>query len=153
MSDVLLGLTAFVTGAASGMGLATAQLLGRQGARVAVTDVSAEGAAAAAEAMREEGLAAHAWRLDVADPDEIVRVVEEIVSRFGGLDILVNNAGVSGFAALGSESYEAVWERSMAILLTCLTMSVVFVAGARIPAPRPLSGPCSRSPPLPCPAT
>ncbi len=112
------GLTAHVTGAASGMGEATAKILARQGANVAVTDVGLDGAERVAHAIREEGLSAQAWKLDVADPQDVARVTEEIVARFGGLDALVNNAGISAFSPISSDDYEEVWDRAVAVLLT-----------------------------------
>lgn len=119
MSELpLSGLSALVTGAASGMGRATAELLARQGATVAVTDRDGAGAAAIAEAIASEGLGAADWALDVADAGQVERVVAAAAERFGGLDILVNNAGVSGFSPLGADGYETVWERSLAVLLT-----------------------------------
>ncbi|MFC3078433.1 SDR family NAD(P)-dependent oxidoreductase [Phenylobacterium terrae] len=114
----LSGLSALVTGAASGMGRATAELLARQGAKVAVTDRNEAGAAQVAEALAAEGFSVAAWALDVSDAAQIASVVVAAAERFGGLDILVNNAGVSGFSPLGAEGYDAVWERSLAVLLT-----------------------------------
>lgn len=112
------GLTAFVTGAGSGMGRATAQVFAADGAQVAVTDVNGEAAEAVAAELRAAGLKALAWRLDVSDPEAIVRVVEEAAAAFGGIDALINNAGVPGGAPIDSPAYEDVWARSVSILLT-----------------------------------
>jgi 3-oxoacyl-[acyl-carrier protein] reductase len=118
LSRSVKGSRVLVTGAAGGMGRATAELFAEEGARVAVTDHLAEGAEAVAANLREFGLSAEAWKLDVASAEEIAKVVPQIAERLGGLDIVINNAGVSGFAAIDSDPYEAVWERSIAILLS-----------------------------------
>ena len=118
LSRSVAGRVALVTGAAGGMGRATAEVFAAEGARVAVTDVDGSGAEAVAAGLVGQGLDARAWRLDVSDPDEIRRVVEEIAAHFGGLDIVVNNAGVSGFAAIDSDPYEEIWARSLSVLLT-----------------------------------
>lgn len=107
-----------VTGAASGMGRATAEVFAAEGAHVACTDIAAESVREVADDLVHRGLSAEAWTLDIADPDAIVRVTDEVVSRFGGLDILVNNAGISAFAPIDSETYDAVWARAFSILLT-----------------------------------
>jgi len=117
-SRSLMGAAALVTGAASGMGRATAEILAAEGARVAVTDVSEAGARAVAEALTEQGLQAAPWQLDVTDPAQVRAVVAEVAERFGGLDILINNAGVSAFQPIDSEDYDAVWDRAVAVLLT-----------------------------------
>ncbi|MDO9430979.1 MAG: SDR family NAD(P)-dependent oxidoreductase [Pseudomonadota bacterium] len=107
-----------ITGATSGMGRATAELFAEEGAQVAVTDHALAPAEALAAQLRERGLSAQAWKLDVSDPAEIAAVVAQIGAQFGGLDIVVNNAGISGFAAIDSDAYEMVWDRSLAILLS-----------------------------------
>ncbi|MDE2486044.1 MAG: SDR family oxidoreductase [Alphaproteobacteria bacterium] len=112
------GLTVLVTGAASGMGRATARVFAEEGANVAATDVAEAGARAVADELKAEGHSVEAWGLDVADPEAIHRVTEAVAQRFAGLDILVNNAGISAFSAIDSEGYEDVWTRSLAILLT-----------------------------------
>ena len=115
-SRSVTGRVAIVTGAASGMGRATALLFASEGAKVAVTDLDR----AACEAVAAEaGPNAKAFALDVADGEAIKRVVGEIAESFGGIDILINNAGVSSFAPLDSwDEYEAIWHRAIAVMLT-----------------------------------
>jgi 3-oxoacyl-[acyl-carrier protein] reductase len=117
LSRSVSGKVVLVTGAASGMGRATAHVFAREGAKVAATDLRAEDVEVVADAIRAEGGEAASWALDVADPAAIARVIPEIAERFGGLDILVNNAGVSGFSPIDGPTYEAMWARSFAILL------------------------------------
>jgi 3-oxoacyl-[acyl-carrier protein] reductase len=112
------GLTVLVTGAASGMGKAPAEVFAAEGANVAVTDVTAEKAEAVAEGIRAAGGSAQAWVLDVSDPEAIKRVTDEIAARFGGIDSLVNNAGIGGFSPIDGPAYESVWARSVDVLLT-----------------------------------
>ena len=112
------GSVVLVTGAGGGMGAATAQVFAAEGAHVAVTDRNGQAAQAVADTIAAQGQSAQAWPLDVSDPAAILEVVGQIAARFGGLDCVINNAGVSGFAAIDDEGYEAVWERSISVLLT-----------------------------------
>jgi len=118
LSRSVRGLTVLVTGAASGMGRATAQVFAQEGANVAVTDYSEDGAKAIAEGIATAGGTAQAWRLDVSDSLQIAAVVQAVADHFGGLDIVVNNAGVSGFNPIDDDGYEDVWGRSLSVLLT-----------------------------------
>ncbi|WP_284125741.1 SDR family NAD(P)-dependent oxidoreductase [Parerythrobacter aestuarii] len=114
-SRSIAGRVAIVTGAASGMGRATAKLFAAEGARVAVTDLDL----AACEAVAAEcGEGARAYALDVADKHAIARVVAQIAEDFGRVDILVNNAGVSSFCALDDEEYDDTFARALAVMLT-----------------------------------
>ena len=97
------GSVVLVTGAASGMGRATAEVFAAEGAVVAATDLAAP----------KDG-----WTMDVSDAGEIVRVVDEIAAKYGRLDIVVNNAGISAFSPIDSENYEEVWTRALSVLLT-----------------------------------
>jgi 3-oxoacyl-[acyl-carrier protein] reductase len=112
------GSTVLITGAASGMGRATAEVFAAEGAHVALTDIAAESVREVADDLVHRGLSAEAWTLDVADGAAIDAVVAEVARRFGGLDIVINNAGVGGFAAIDAENYEAVWTRALGVMLT-----------------------------------
>lgn len=112
------GLTVIVTGAASGMGRATARVFAAEGANVAVTDYGLDGAKAVADAITASGGRARAWALDVADAQAVRHVVDDVAKHFGGLDIVVNNAGISTVSAIDGDDYDALWERGIAVLLT-----------------------------------
>jgi 3-oxoacyl-[acyl-carrier protein] reductase len=116
LSRSVAGRVAIVTGAASGMGRATALLLAREGAKVAVTDLDP----AVCEAVAAEaGDGARAFALDVSDGEAIKRVVADVAAHFGGIDILINNAGVSSFCPLDAgDDYDAIWHRAIAVMLT-----------------------------------
>src|SRR5579859_4144828 len=112
------GSTVLITGAASGMGRATAEVFALEGAHVALTDVAAESVREVADDLVHRGLSAEAWTLDVADAAAIEAVIAQAAARFGGLDIVVNNAGVGGFAAIDAANYEAIWTRALGVMLT-----------------------------------
>jgi 3-oxoacyl-[acyl-carrier protein] reductase len=84
-----------VTGAGRGIGEATARRFAREGARVCLTDVGAEGVTTTARQLVEEGMDAFAVRVDVTSHSEVENAVGGVVNRYGRLDILVNNAGVT----------------------------------------------------------
>lgn len=84
---------AIISGAASGIGLETAQRFADEGARVVLTDINEAAAIEAAEGIRERGAEAIGVRVDVRCYDEIEAAVALAVERFGGIDILLNCAG------------------------------------------------------------
>lgn len=118
LERTIAGKVALVTGAASGMGRATAHLFADEGAHVAVIDRDADGARRVAQEIASAGGSAHAWDLDVSDETRIAGTVASVVDRYGGLGILINNAGVSGRVFVEAEGYGALWARTFAINLT-----------------------------------
>lgn len=95
---------ALITGGASGLGRASAHMLAREGARVAVTDINEAGARAVAEAI---GGQAVALPHDVTREDQWRRAVEAVMDTFGALHVLVNNAGIATMGSIEDESFEA----------------------------------------------
>ena len=118
LSRAVKGLTVLVTGAASGMGRATAHAFADEGANVAVTDLSADGTRAVADAIVASGGKAKAWTLDVADPKAIVSVVNDVAAHFSSLDIVINNAGISVRVAIDDAGYDEAWAKGLAVMLT-----------------------------------
>ncbi len=110
----LEGKVALITGAASGIGLATAQLFAREGAQVAMVDRNADGVH---EAARELGASAAAISADVTDEASVESMVAACVDRFGRLDIAFNNAGVAGVAPIHEHSL-AHFQRVIDVCLT-----------------------------------
>jgi len=104
---------AIVTGAAHGIGRATALLLAQEGAAVAVTDVNTEAAEAVTELINGSGGKARTWKLDVSQEAEVAAVITEVAKAFGRLDILVNNAGISGANGTAEEISETEWDKVM----------------------------------------
>jgi len=126
----LAGKVAIVTGAASGMGAATARAFAREGAKVVVADVlEAEGREVAASI----GAAARFEKLDVTSEESWAAVVAAARAHFGKLDILVNNAGISGSAEQDLYS-TAAWHRIMAVNATGVFLGTKYAVPAMVAA-------------------
>lgn len=110
---------AVVTGGSKGIGFGVARALVDRGVRVVV---SARGQKDLDRAVRELGERAHGVRGDVGQPEDAARMMDEAVSRFGGLDILVNNAGIGIFdnaADLGIEQWRQVIDTNLSGVFYC----------------------------------
>ena len=121
----LNGKVAFLTGAGAGIAKATAKLFVREGAKVAIVELSREAGASAEREIREAGGDAIFIETDVTQDDAVRRAVEATVARFGGLDILFNCAGGSLQEDVPVHEMDLeVWQRTIALnllhpFLTC----------------------------------
>ena len=113
---------ALVSGAASGIGRATALRLSDEGAKIVIVDLNKQGAEAVAEEIEDRGGTAVGWRTDVSSEEGVLTLFEDVRERFGGVDILHNNAGATGQNGAGGDggllemSLER-WELSIAVNL------------------------------------
>src|SRR5215207_3955024 len=111
------GQVALITGAGSGMGLATAKAFAEAGAAVVLADFKEEAVKAAAQQLVAAGHKAIAVRCDVSDDAQVAAMVDRTVAEFGGLDAAFNNAGVMARIAPTADSTREDWDRVIGINL------------------------------------
>jgi NAD(P)-dependent dehydrogenase (short-subunit alcohol dehydrogenase family) len=127
MSD-LTGRVAVVTGAASGIGAASAVELAARGASVVIADVNEGGAKDVADSILDSGGSALAHRVELADEASIAVLVQTTVNAFGSIDILHNNAAASGPDVMGRDfdvltMDVAVWDAAFAVNLRAMMLT------------------------------
>jgi NAD(P)-dependent dehydrogenase (short-subunit alcohol dehydrogenase family) len=130
MEGRLTGRIALISGAASGIGQATAIRLSAEGAAVMVTDRNDDGGKAVAQSLTASGGRAAYQHLDVVSEAEWEQAVRAVTEEFGGLDILVNNAGIQGESTTIEDTPLPVWDRSIAILQTGVFLGMKCAAPA-----------------------
>ncbi len=113
---------AIVTGAAQGMGFAIASLMAREGARVALCDISGDGLREAAARIEGDGAEVLALPTDVGKEDQVAAMVEAVLDEFGSIHILVNNAGIlhsTRIEAISPEEWDLVMEVNLRATFLC----------------------------------
>jgi len=108
---------ALITGAGSGMGKAAALIFASEGAKVAAADISEEQVKETAAEITKKGGQAIAIRADVSKSEDVKRMVDETVAKFGALNIVYNNAGIEGESNFVSNMTEEQFDRVIAINL------------------------------------
>jgi NAD(P)-dependent dehydrogenase (short-subunit alcohol dehydrogenase family) len=108
---------ALVTGAASGLGLATAKAFAESGASVVLADTNEKAVRSAAEELSAQGHKTLAIKCDVADDAQVEAMVERTVAAFGGLDAAYNNAGVQNIIAEAADASRKDFDRVMGVNL------------------------------------
>ena len=117
MAKDLENRVAFVTGASSGIGRATAQLFAERGAKVIVGDVDEAGGAETAEAIKSAGGEATFVSVDVSSDSEVKAAIAQAIEAYGQLDFAFNNAGIEGTPARTADCSEENWDRTLAVNL------------------------------------
>jgi NAD(P)-dependent dehydrogenase (short-subunit alcohol dehydrogenase family) len=115
MSSRLSGKVAVVTGGSMGIGEATCLLFGKEGAKVAVTDINDALGQEVIKKIKAAGGEAQFWHLNTAKEQEAKDVMADINKTFGKIDILVNNAGIAGADKPTHEITEAEWDALTAV--------------------------------------
>jgi NAD(P)-dependent dehydrogenase (short-subunit alcohol dehydrogenase family) len=118
MNGMYEGKVAVVTGAASGIGRATAIAFAREGAKVVVADVGVEGGQETVCQIQREGGEAIFVRTDVSKAEEVEAMVATTIAEYGRLDVAFNNAGIEGQPAPTADCTRENWDRTIGINLT-----------------------------------
>lgn len=115
----LKGKTAFITGAASGVGFGMAQAFLSEGMNVVIADIRADGLDAAAEVLQETSKNVHAIRVDITNRDAMTAAADEAEQHFGKVHMLCNNAGINVFGPIEQANYDD-WDWIMDVNLNAV---------------------------------
>ncbi len=116
LSRSIAGSVAIVTGAASGMGRATAHLFADEGARLGIMDINSAGLDAVAQEICSVGGKVLALTVDLSSRDAVEQAVAAIAAHYGAIDILVNNAGLVLPTTVDADNFAQSWDVSLAVM-------------------------------------
>jgi NAD(P)-dependent dehydrogenase (short-subunit alcohol dehydrogenase family) len=117
MPGRLSGKVAIITGAASGIGAASARLFAAEGAELALADVNGEQTARLVDEIAGNGGTAFGQQVDVTDSEQVAALVEATIARFNRLDVLFSNAGIGGAGVPVTDTPESAWDRILDVNL------------------------------------
>tara|TARA_B110001469_G_C9491550_1_gene245966 strand:- start:15 stop:770 length:756 start_codon:yes stop_codon:yes gene_type:complete len=118
MNENLKNKVVVITGAASGIGKATAILLAKYGAKVMVTDINKKEGLLTTKIINDSGGFASFYNLDTSSKEETVIVLESIYKEHGAIDLAVNNAGIGGMVGPLHTIESSIWEKMIAVCLS-----------------------------------
>lgn len=133
--DRVKGKVAVITGGASGIGEASAKLLAKEGAKVAITDIDDKNGKRVMEEIKAAGGTAEFYHMNVTNEKEVEKTMSEANKKFGKITILVNSAGIPGYPKPTHETTTAEWDKVMDINLKgtffCIKYSVPYILKAK----------------------
>ena len=121
-----------VTGAASGIGKATALLFGQYGANVMVSDIDQTPGQQVADQLKDAGINARFFRADISDPAQCQQLVQETVDAFGSLDMACNNAGIGGEQNMTADYSLEGWQQIINVNLNSVFFCLKYELAAMI---------------------
>jgi len=129
MPGMLNNKRALITGAASGIGAATARLFSREGARLTLADLDQAAGIALSDELRAQGTAVEFLRCDVTDEPQVRQLIATAEESYGGLDCAVNCAGIPGESAPIHELSLAAWRHVLEVNLTSVFLCLKYELG------------------------
>lgn len=124
LSRSIEGSVAIVTGAASGMGRATAHLFADEGAKVAIFDINEQALETVAQEIRSVGAQVLPVAADLSSRQAVEQAVQQAGEHFGAIDILVNNAGLVIPTTIDADNFEQSWDTSLAVMTSAQAWAV-----------------------------
>jgi 3-oxoacyl-[acyl-carrier protein] reductase len=124
LSRSIKGSVAIVTGAASGMGRATAHLFADEGARLAIIDINGDALAEVAAEVESVGAQVLPLTVDLSQRDAVEEAIRQVGEHYGAIDILVNNAGFALPAEVDSDFYPESWDKSLSVMATAQAWAI-----------------------------